>query len=539
MSFAALNDIGRLLIVGMARSGIAASLAACRMLPGTEVVLCDSDPSPAAAAEARGLREAGVRVELGREDNALLDGCGLVVKSPGVPKENSLLLEAHMRGIPVWGEVEFAWRFLGNIIVGVTGTNGKTTTTELLGHVIAGAGRPCRVAGNVGIALSSLVGEVDEDELLLVELSSFQLDDCIDFRPDVAILLNLSEDHLDRHPDAGDYFAAKLRIFENQQPGDVSIINFDNPECRRIDPGRASPVWFSRGVEGAVSGAGGRVSGVAGGAPGVDGAVPGVGKGASSMGMAPEPLVFISSGAIRANLHELEVAGAGLRSRLPGAWRGAANAPDQAGSGRIGDAGGEVSKETGSTGIINWSDAALKGEHNLENCLAATAACLCLGLSPAEVAAGIRSFPGVPHRLQEVRVVDGVTYVNDSKATNVDAALKALTAYGHGVHLILGGRAKGCDFDGLARAVSRADVVEVILIGEAAGEIAASFAKVGIQAVQAGKLDQAVHMARGNAGPGDAVLLSPACASFDQYDNYEQRGTHFVDLVNEIEAGED
>ncbi|MDO8736393.1 MAG: UDP-N-acetylmuramoyl-L-alanine--D-glutamate ligase [Thermoleophilia bacterium] len=497
MSSSGLDEIGRLLIIGMARSGIATALAARRMLPDVEVILSDNETEPKAAAEAEPLQAAGVRVELGREDNALLDGCGLVVKSPGVPQESSLLLEAHMRGIPVWGEVEFAWRFLPNILVGVTGTNGKTTTTELLGHIIGASGRPCRVAGNVGVALSSLVGEVDEDEVLVVELSSFQLEDNINFRPDIAILLNLAEDHLDRHADLESYFAAKMRIFENQQPEDISIINLDDGNCRRPVPGHASRVWFSRSA----------------------------GDARPDAGESGEPLVFKRMGVIRAGLHGLDIASAGLRSRLPLEY-----------SGRIDTAGGEVRNEGASTLILDWQESALRGDHNLDNCLAAAAACLCLGLSPEEVAAGIKSFPGVPHRLQEVGVVDGVTYVNDSKATNVDAALKALTAYQRGIHLILGGRTKGCDFDNLAEAASDPKVSEVILIGEAAPTIAASFDLLGGEVLMADDLEAAVRTARESAEPGDTVLLSPACASFDQYENYEQRGAHFVNLVKQMMA---
>lgn len=499
-----LEDIGHLLVLGMARSGIAAARTARRLLPGTRVVLADRQSEPKAAAEASGLEAAGIQVELGREDMALLDGCDLVVKSPGVPQENPLLLEARVRAIPVWGEVEFASRFLSNTIVGVTGTNGKTTTVELLGHIINASGRSCRVAGNVGLALSSLAGDVTAEEIIVVELSSFQLEDIVEFRPGAAILLNLTEDHLDRHPDLEEYFAAKMRIFENQRAEDVSIINLDDPRCRRTVPGHAARVWFSRRA----------------------------GDDKREAGETAEPLVFIRDGVIRANLHGLDTASAGVRERLPQAWKKASAAA----SGRNGNSGGEVSGETGSREILDWREAGLKGEHNLDNCLAATAACLCLGLSPEEVAAGIGSFPGVPHRLQEVREVNGVTYYNDSKATNVDATLKALTAFRRGVHLILGGRSKGCDFDGLAREASSASVSEVILIGEAANDIAASFDLIGGEVVMAGDLGKAVRIAAENAEPGDTVLLSPACASFDQYENYEQRGEHFVELVNKIKA---
>jgi len=496
VTYAGLEQIDRLLIVGMARSGVAAARAARRMLPDTEVVLTDREAEPREAGETKSLEAAGVRVELGHEDNSLLDGCNLVVKSPGVPQENALLLEAGLRGIPVWGEVEFAWRFLPNMIVGVTGTNGKTTTTELLGHMMAASGRPCRVAGNVGLALSSLAGEVGEDEMLVVELSSFQLEDSIDFHPDVAILLNLAEDHLDRHSDLEQYFEAKMKIFANQSAEDVSIINLDDPNCRRHVPGNASHVWFSRRAGDERPGA----------------------------GETAEPLVFFRDGTIRANLHGLAIASAGLRSRLPQAW------------GRNGSEGGEVSGGTGSVPVLDWAEAGIKGEHNLDNCLAATAACICLGLSTEEVASGIAGFKGVPHRLQEVREVDGVTYVNDSKATNPDATLKALTAYPRGVHLILGGRSKGCDFDSLAEAASAVNVDEIILIGEAANDIATSFDMIGTEVEMAGDLEEALRVAREHAAPGDTVLLSPACASFDQYDNYEQRGAHFVNIVNQMET---
>jgi len=510
-----LAEIGRLLVLGMGRSGVAAAQAARRMLPEVEVIVTDRDAGPHEFASVESLEAAGIRVEPGREDNTLLDGCGLVVKSPGVPQENTLLLEARMRGIPVWGEIEFASQFLPNIIVGVTGTNGKTTTAELLGHIITASGYPCRVAGNVGLALSSLAGNVNEEELLVVELSSFQLEDSIDFHPDVAILLNLTEDHLDRHTDIEQYFAAKMKVFANQSPEDVSIINLDDPNCRRTVPGHAARVWFSHRA----------------------------GEDKPDAGEATEPLVFIREGFIRANLKGLEIASAALRARQ--AWPRAAGAElleefreaggGEAPSGRNAPAHGEVKKESGSRVILEWSGINLKGEHNLDNCLAATAACLCLGLQPEEIAAGIMSFPGVPHRLQEVRELNGVTYINDSKATNVDATLKALTAYGGGVHLILGGRSKGCDFGELAEAVMATRVDEVLLIGEAAEDIAASFDAIDGETIFAGDLEEALRLARLNAGPGDTVLFSPACASFDQYDNYEQRGKHFMELVNQME----
>ncbi|MFA6000548.1 MAG: UDP-N-acetylmuramoyl-L-alanine--D-glutamate ligase [Thermoleophilia bacterium] len=512
-----LRGIGRLLVIGMARSGIAAALAARRSLPEVEVVIADREEKPESAADVDTLAGAGVRVELGCEDYSLLDGCGLVVKSPGVPGDIPLIEEARQRGIPVWGEIEFAWRFITNFIIGVTGTNGKTTTTELITHILTSAGRPCRSAGNIGTALSVFVGNIDEDKLLVLELSSFQLEDTIDFRPDIAVLLNLSEDHLDRHDCTEDYYLSKMNIFVNQQPHDLAIINLDDPACHRPVPVHVGKVWFSGSA----------------------------GDSRPAVGERMEPLVFVRDGVIRANLKGLATAGSGVRTRLPQvhsddeAGRGPDNqhgvdAPSAhiAAGGRNELKNGEDSTQAGSTAIIAWKDASLKGDHNLENCLAATSVCLSMGLSPGEVAGGLVSFPGVPHRLQQVRIVDGVTYVNDSKATNVDAAIKALTAFEGGVHLILGGSLKGCTFDRLAADAPEEKITQLIAIGEAAQEIATSFDQVGRETIMAAGLEEAIDIASASAGPGDVVLLAPACASFDQYDNYEQRGEHFISLVN-------
>lgn len=479
-----LENISKILIIGMGRSGLAAAQAARRAIPRCEVVLCDSQAGVLPPLEEERLREAGVGVEPGRSDHALLDGCGLVIKSPGVPAEIPLLKEARARAIPVWGEVEFAWRFLQakkNLIVGITGTNGKTTTVELTGHILRKAGRPCRVAGNVGTALSSLVGELGEEEILVVELSSFQLEDSAGLRPDIAVLLNLSEDHLDRHFGAGQYFSAKRRIFANQQPGDAAVINLDDPNIRGGSiPGNAARVWFGRDVQ-ERSGAGAR------------------------------PLVFVRGGFIFADMEELG------RLGFPG---------------RNGHSSGEILHDA--VPVLDSSQAALKGAHNLENMMAATAVALLLGLTPGEVAVGLKSFSPVRHRLQDVRVAGGVRYVNDSKATNEDAAIKALTAFEGGIHLILGGSLKGCSFDRLAEAASSGKVREVILIGEAADRLASSFGRQGPPVIMAGRLDEAVAVAAENALAGDVVLLAPACASYDQYNNYEERGEHFISLVNEL-----
>ena len=495
-----IDEQKRILIVGAARSGVAAARAARRVIPGAFVTVADRDPQPAGAAEAEALLQEGIAVELGSEDNTLLDGCNLVIKSPGVPSEISLLGEARQRGIPVIGEVEFAWRHLENLIVGVTGTNGKTTTTELIGHIINGSGRLCVVAGNVGTPLSSIVGKVHEEAVLVVELSSFQLEDAIDFRADVAVLLNLTEDHLDRHGDLEHYFSSKMMVFSNQGSDDVAILNHDDPNSHRVVPGQAQQLWFGRE----------RVAG----------------------GEDHPPRVYTRDGAIYAELDAVSKAAAGLKLRVP--WL-ASGYPWE--HGRKGPGGGEDSGEEGCREIIDWSQANLKGDHNLENALAATAVCLSLGLGAEDVASGLAGFPGVAHRLQEVGIIGGVSYVNDSKATNVHSTIMALTAYESGIHLILGGSSKGCSFERLARAASADRVKQLLLIGDSAPEIAASFERTGRDVQIAGHMEEALRRARESAQPGDVVLLSPACASFDQYQNYEERGEHFIRLVHELEQG--
>jgi len=487
-----MEDLNRLLIIGMGRSGAAAARAARQMLPGAGVTLCDSRADAMEQEAAAELTAAGIQLEPGRQDDGLLEGLtpqnSLIIKSPGVPREIPLLSEARRRGIPVWGEVEFARRFLPNILVGVTGTNGKTTTTELIGHLLREAGRAVRVAGNVGTALSLLVGKVPEDEILVVELSSFQLEDSVELRPDIAVLLNLSEDHLDRHSGAEDYYAQKKKIFANQNAGDLAVVNRDDPLCRGPFPGQAAVLWFSR---------------------------------ESAAGDPPAAVSFLD-GNIVADTAALRQAARDITQRV--------------GSGRIGAQGGEISQEkiTQPEVVLAWTEAALKGTHNLENALAATAACLSLGLEAGELAAGLRSFPGVRHRLQVVREVAGVTYVNDSKATNVDAAVRALSAFEGPIHLILGGSLKGCSFAPLVRAVADAPVRQVLLIGEAAAQLAADFAGAKVAVAVAGDLETAVARASDQARTGEVVLLAPACASFDQFRDYEQRGDLFISLVERL-----
>ena len=385
----------RVLVVGMARSGQSATAALARR--GVDVVVADR--------------------KLGSDDDpVLLDGVGLVVKSPGVPGESVLVEAARTAGIPVWSEVELGYRLLPESrFVGVTGTNGKTTTVELLGAIFERAGRSVVVAGNVGRPLTA----VEQADWVVCELSSFQLEDVHELTCEIAVLLNLEPDHLDRHGSFDAYRDAKLRIFE-----------------------RARTAIVPRGL------------GLAGIEFSRDDPLPG------------EP-------------------------RMPGA-------------------------------------------HNRENAAAATAAARAAGIDDDAIARALETFPGVGHRLELVAEIDGVRYVNDSKATNTAAARRALTAYDAPLHVILGGSLKGEDFTPLAEAVARADVRAAYLIGEAADELERALRSTGVLLERSGNLAGAVERAATAAEPGEIVLLSPACASFDEFRDFEHRGEEFRGLVQKL-----
>jgi UDP-N-acetylmuramoylalanine--D-glutamate ligase len=373
------------------------------------------------------LREAGVEVVLGADDPELLDGVDLLVKSPGVPPAAPLAAAARERGVTIWSEVELGFRLLSNPVLGVTGTNGKTTTSELLGAIFRAAGRDVAVAGNVGRPLTGLDGAIGEDAWIVCELSSFQLEDVDTFRPRIAVLLNLAPDHLDRHDTFEDYRAAKLRIFENQAAGDVAIV----PRGFEPIPGEAKRIEFS------------------------------------------------------------------LDDTLPAV-------------------------------------PSIPGEHNRENAAAATAAARAAGIADDAIAAGLSGFEGVPHRLELVREVGGVRFVNDSKATNPEAAERALSAYPPGIRLILGGSRKGIPFARLAKRAAASGVAQAYLIGDSADEIAEALAAEGVRFTYSRDLVSAVRDAFADAEAGEVVLLSPACASYDQFRDFEERGERFRELVEAL-----
>jgi UDP-N-acetylmuramoylalanine--D-glutamate ligase len=380
----------------------------------------------------------GVEVHVGVDGVDLLDRVKTVVKSPGVPQEAPVIAEARRRGIEVTGELELAWRLLPNRFTAVTGTNGKTTTTELLGAMAREAALDVAVAGNVGTPLSSLVGELPADAVVVAECSSFQLEDSSEFAPEAALLLNLEEDHLDRHGTFDAYRDAKLRVFANQGPDDAAVL----------------PAGFN----------------------------------------APGEATRITFGGAETDL-----------AHRDGAlwWRGER--------------------------LIGTDEIRLRGAHNLENAMGASAAALARGWPADGVARALTSFAGVPHRLEEVAERDGVLYVNDSKATNVASARVGIEAFPSGVHVILGGSLKGGGFSGL-REVVEAHCEAAYLIGEAAERLEQDLQGT-VPLHRCGDLETAVAAARAAARPGDVILLSPATASYDQYANYEERGRHFGELA--------
>jgi UDP-N-acetylmuramoylalanine--D-glutamate ligase len=439
---------GPFLVVGLARSG----QAAARLLAGRgETVRAVDSGHPEGAA---GLAGVGVEVHLDTDGLAQLEGTHTVVKSPGVPREAPVIAAAHERGIEVTGELELAWRALPNRFLAVTGTNGKTTTVELLGHIWRGAGEPVAVAGNVGTPLAELVGEVEADATIVCEASSFQLEDTSLFSPECAVFLNLAPDHLDRHGTLEDYLDSKLRIFANQGNDDVAVFNEDDPALAGVDLGGcARRVGFC-------------------------------------VGAGPDCEVSFAEGTIFYD--------------------------------------GEP--------LLAADELGLFGEHNVANAMAAAAAALSLGLDREAVQEGLRSFAGVPHRLELIAERGGVRFVNDSKATNVGAATVGIRAFEGGVHAILGGSDKDEPFAPLVEPIAER-CAAVYLLGATADRMATELApavEAGVPMHRAADLEDAVRTAAAAASPGDVVLLSPACASFDAFPNYEARGERFREIVEEL-----
>ncbi len=442
----------RVLVVGLARTGLVVSVFAAGY--GATVTATDEKPETELADAAAKLRAAGVKLELGGHTPATFLEQDLIVLSPGVPAKLPALELARARGIPVWSEIELAWRLLRGKLVAITGSNGKTTTTALVAHILRTAGIPVLVGGNIGVPLLSLVESSADTSVTVAEISSFQLEAIEAFRPEIGVVLNLTPDHLDRHASFEEYAAAKMRLFANQLDRDAALLNADDPEITKRMPSRSHVYWFSRQKR--------------------------VAEGA-----------FVRDGQIFFRAEGAEVP------------------------------------------LARRDQISLRGEHNVENVLAACAAAYLAGAAPAAIATGVQTFRGVEHRLEFVAEIGGVTFYNDSKATNVDAALKAIEAFPGPMLVILGGKDKGSPYTPLREPLQgRARLA--ILIGAAAEKIASELAGA-LPVEHAGTLDRAVRLAFERAQPGDTVLLAPACSSFDQFENYEQRGRVFKDAVAKLE----
>jgi UDP-N-acetylmuramoylalanine--D-glutamate ligase len=442
----------RLLVVGLARTGVATSLFCAAR--GAAVTATDSRPEKEIGAEIAKLHAAGVTLELGGHHERTFLAQELIIPSPGVPADAPLLQSARAKGITIWSEIELAYRFLKGRLIGITGSNGKTTTTSLVDHILKGAGYSTILAGNIGTPLIGRVDASRDDTITMLELSSFQLELIETFRPNIGVFLNLTADHLDRHRTIAAYGAAKARLFENQTEEDFAVLNADDPATTPYAPSLPQVYWFSRKQR--------------------------VAQGA-----------YLLSGEIIFRRNGREEA------------------------------------------VLKREDIALPGAHNLENVLAAVAAARIVGADVNAIARGVRSFAGVEHRLEFVAGIGGVRYYNDSKATNVDATLKALDAFSGRILVILGGKDKGSDFTELQKPL-REKAILALLVGAAAEKIEKQITgNVAIE--RAGTIERAVEIASHAAQPGDVVLLAPACASFDQFQNFEHRGRVFKELVRQLE----
>ena len=443
----------RVLVVGLARTGEATALFCAKH--NAIVTATDLRPESELGDVPAKLREAGVALELGGHQEKTFLAQDLIVLSPGVAADDPLLVKARSKRITVWSEIELAYRFLVGALFGISGSNGKTSTTTLVHHILKTAGRIALLAGNVGTALISCVEEMNAETVSVVELSSFQLEMIDKFRPDIGVFLNLTPDHLDRHKTMQAYAAAKARIFEKQTELDAAVLNEDDARTVALAPKKPQVFWFSRRKR--------------------------VEQGACVRG---EDIVIVHHG-----------------------------------------------KEEF---VMKAAEIPLAGAHNLENVLAGAMAARLAEVEPATIGKAVRSFAGVEHRLEFVAEIGGVKYYNDSKATNVDATLKAIDAFPGRILVILGGKDKGSDYTVLQKPL-REKAILALLIGAASDKIEKQITG-SVAMERAGTLERAVEIASNAAQAGDIVLLAPACASFDQFENFEHRGREFKRLVGELKS---
>src|SRR5579862_581378 len=446
----------RALVVGLGKSGVASALF--MKARGARVTVSDTKSGDELRNEIPVLLDHGITVETGGHGDRTFRGQDLIVVSPGVPVDAAPLVQARSQGESVIGEIELAAQFLPGPIVAITGSNGKTTTTTLAGEIMAAGGFSALVGGNIGTPAISLADRAKAETIVVLEISSFQLETVQTFRPKVAVVLNVTPDHLDRHRTFEIYTDAKARIFESQRPDDFAVLNADDPTCVAMaGRTRGQVFWFSR-------------------------------------------------------LKEVE----------QGAW--------------VKDGAIVFRDKNGQSEILQVSDIPLKGAHNLENVLAAACAGILMGCAPEKIRQAVHDFKAVEHRLEFVATIGDVDYYNDSKATNVDATIKALESFPSNIHLILGGKDKGSDYTVL-NDLLRKRVKRVYSIGAAAAKIESQIVSSkngGPEVVHAETLENAIRKANAAAQPGDIVLLAPACASFDQFKSYEHRGKVFKEIVGSL-----
>jgi len=443
----------RALVVGLGKSGVASALF--MKAHGARVTVSDTKSGDELRNEIPVLLDHGITVETGGHGERTFRGQDLIVVSPGVPVDAPPLVQARSLGETVIGEIELAAQFLPGPVIAITGSNGKTTTTTLTGEIMAASGFPVLVGGNIGTPAISLAERAKPETVIVLEVSSFQLETIQTFRPKVAVVLNVTPDHLDRHRTFEIYTDAKARVFENQQASDFAVLNADDPTCVAMGKRtRAQVFWFSR-------------------------------------------------------MKEIE----------QGAWV------------REGNIVFRDSK--GQREILQVSEIPLKGAHNLENVLAAVCTGALMGCAQEKIRQAVRDFKAVEHRLEFVATIGDVDYYNDSKATNVDATIKALESFPANIHLILGGKDKGSDYT-LLNDLIRQRVKRVYTIGAAAAKIESQLK--GAEVVHAETLENATRKAHALAQSGDVVLLAPACASFDQFKSFEHRGKLFKEIVHGLEG---
>lgn len=445
----------RVLVVGLGKSGVASALFL--KARGARVTVSDTRTEQQFHQEIPTLLDRGIAIETGGHGERTFRDQDLIVVSPGVPTDVPPLARARALGLPVIGEIELASRFLRGRIVAITGSNGKTTTTTLCGDLIAGASQRVLVGGNIGTPVILLVDDSTDETFNVLEVSSFQLETIESFHPQIAVILNITPDHLDRHGSFQAYVDAKARIFKNQTASDWAVLNLDNQVTAELAPRtKAGIAWFTR-----------------------------------------------------TSLDTKHACGAFLRDERI-FWR----------------------EDGHESEIMPVKEIPLKGSHNQENVLAAVCVARLAGTDAESIRRGVQKFKAVEHRLQLIASIRGVEYYNDSKATNVDATIKAIESFSGNIHLILGGKDKDSDYS-LMNDLLRARVKRVYTIGSAAEKIR-SHIRDAAEIVPSGTLDVAVQRASQSAVPGDVVLLAPACSSFDQFENYEHRGRVFRKLVEDL-----